>query len=52
MTVRKIATKKRATDDELLEAQSQRIEEEIQKVESEDKSKVGRTYKMKKDITG
>ena len=51
-TLKKIDTKKRVSDEELLEAQSKRVEKEILKIENEDKGKVGRIYKMKKDITG
>jgi hypothetical protein len=36
----------------VLEAQSKKVEEEILKVETEERSKVGRIYRMKKEITG
>ena len=51
-TNKKKATKSRACDKELLEYQSKRVEEEILKVESDNRSKVGRIYSMKKEVTG
>ena len=51
-TQRKIATNKRVNIEDMLEAQSKKVEEEILKVEMSDKSKEGRIYRMKKEITG
>lgn len=51
-TKTKIATKASLSKKELLESQAKKIEEEIKKVESEDKSRVRRVYRMKKVITG
>ena len=46
------ASKATLNDKELLESQSKKIEEEILNVESEEKSRVERVYKIKEAITG
>ena len=51
-TVKKMASKASLSHEELLESQSQRVEEAINKVETEGKGRVGNVYKMKKLITG
>ena len=47
-----MSAKKHLTEEELLRKQSQTIEEEILKIQSKDKSKLGRVYKMKDHLVG
>ena len=49
---KKLSAKKHLTEEELLRKQSQTIEEEIMKIQSKDKSKLGRVYKMKDHLVG
>ena len=51
-TERKKAKNAFLNDSELLESQAKKIKEEINKVETEVKGRVGRVYKMKKVLTG
>ena len=50
--MKKLASNTSLTQEELLESQSLRVEEAINKVEAEGKGRVGNVYKMKKLITG
>ena len=51
-TKRKLAAKKALTNEELMRKQAQTIKEEILKIQKEDKSRIGRIYKMKDFLVG